>query len=49
MKRLYLNAWDFVLRPFGRCAWWNPNFLLGVQVARIGAPVVLDEAHGGEA
>lgn len=33
MKRAYLNAWDSVLRFFRRCAWWNPNYLLGVQIA----------------
>jgi hypothetical protein len=34
MKSLYLNTWDFVLRPFGRTAWFNPNFLLCVQIVR---------------
>ena len=30
----YLDFWDFVLRPFGRIAWRNPNYFLGVQIVR---------------
>lgn len=33
MKRRYLNAWDWLLAPFGKCAWWNPNYVLCVQIA----------------
>ena len=32
MKRAYLAAWDLVLRPFRRIAWFNPNYLLCVQI-----------------
>jgi hypothetical protein len=31
----YLDLWDFVLRPFGRCAWRNPNYLFGVQIEQL--------------
>lgn len=31
----YLAFWDFLLRPFGRTAWRNPNYLFGVQIVKI--------------
>lgn len=37
-KTLYLSAWDFILRPFGRTAWFNPNYLLGVQIVAQPSP-----------
>jgi hypothetical protein len=35
MKRIYMNAWDFLLRPFGKCVWYNPNCIFCVQIEDI--------------
>lgn len=34
MKGIYLALWDAILRPFGRTAWFNPNYLFCVQIVR---------------
>lgn len=34
MNTRYLNFWDWLLRPVGRTAWRNPNYLFGVQIVR---------------
>lgn len=34
----YLAFWNFILRPFGREAWRNPNYLFCVQIVRRPTP-----------
>jgi hypothetical protein len=34
----YLAFWRFILRPFGREAWRNQNYLLGFQIVKADRP-----------